>query len=587
MNAYNGALKRLRRLIGNDHLILLVLAMVVGTMAGGAVIGFREAISFIQLMLYGSGSERLFSSAGALAWWQILLMPVGGGMVVGLMVHYLLPNKRPSGVADVIEASALQGGRMSSRVGLAGALISAVSIGSGASVGREGPAVHLGASLAGWIGRRLHLSRSQTRTLLGCGVAAAVAASFNAPIAGTLFASEVVIGHYALRAFAPIVISSVAGTALSRAWFGDFPAFALIETPLASFWEFPVFVALGLTSGLVAMIFMHSIVLAQRLGQATPLPLWMKPAVAGLVVGLCGLAFPQVLGVGYGVTENALLVNIPLMLLLAIAAAKIFATAISIGWGFGGGVFSPSLVIGALTGGAFGIIFTGLFPEYSSGPAAYTLVGMGAVAAAVLGAPISTTLIIFEMTGDYALMLGVMVAVVISSEITEQVYGRSFFALQLKQRGIDLRGGFEAEIMRSIPVGQVLEKDSELVSMDVGLPDLRVMLQNSKIGEIYVLRDNGALFGTITLADLSDVAFDSVIDDLLCAGDVARTQPLVLCEDDDLEAALALLAETEEDRIAVVRDREALLFRGYITHADVMAAYNKALLKSRHEEHGE
>jgi len=377
MNAYNGALKRLRRLIGNDHLILLVLAMIVGTLAGGAVIGFREAISFIQLMLYGSGSERLFSSAGALAWWQILLMPVAGGMVVGLMVHYLLPNKRPSGVADVIEASALQGGRMSSRVGLAGALISAVSIGSGASVGREGPAVHLGASLAGWIGRRLHLSRSQTRTLLGCGVAAAVAASFNAPIAGTLFASEVVIGHYALRAFAPIVISSVAGTALSRAWFGDFPAFALIETPLASFWEFPVFVVLGLTSGVVAMIFMHSIVLAQRLGQATPLPLWMKPAVAGLVVGLCGLAFPQVLGVGYGVTENALLVNIPLMLLLAIAAAKIFATAISIGWGFGGGVFSPSLVIGALTGGAFGIIFTGLFPEYSSGPAAYTLVGMG------------------------------------------------------------------------------------------------------------------------------------------------------------------------------------------------------------------
>jgi len=205
----------------------------------------------------------------------------------------------------------------------------------------------------------------------------------------------------------------------------------------------------------------------------------------------------------------------------------------------------------------------------------------------VLGAPISTTLIIFEMTGDYALMLGVMVAVVISSEITEQVYGRSFFSLQLKQRGIDLRGGFEAEIMRSIPVGQVLEKDSELVSMDVGLPDLRVMLQNSKIGEIYVLRDNGALYGTITLADLSDVAFDSVIDDLLRAGDVARTQPPVLCEDDDLEAALALLAETEEDRIAVVGDRDALLFRGYITHADVMAAYNKALLKSRHEEHGE
>ncbi len=587
MITYSGALTWLRRLIGNGHLILVVMAMVVGTVAGAAVIGFREAISFIQLMLYGSDSERLFSGAAPLAWWQILLMPVAGGMVVGMMVHFMLPKKRPEGVADVIEASAQHGGRMSSRVGLASALVSAVSIGSGASVGREGPAVHLGASLAGWIGRRLHLSRSLTRTLLGCGVAAAVAASFNAPIAGTLFASEVVIGHYALRAFAPIVISSVAGTALSRAWFGDFPAFALADTPLASFWEFPAFVALGLISGLVAIIFMHSIVLAGRLSQATPLPLWLKPALAGLMVGLCGLAFPEVLGVGYGVTENALLVEIPLAMLLAIAAAKIFATAISIGWGFGGGVFSPSLVIGALSGGAFGIMVTTLFPGSSSGPAAYTLVGMGAVAAAVLGAPISTTLIIFEMTGDYALMLGVMVAVVISSEITEQVYGRSFFSLQLKQRGIDLRGGFEIEIMQTIPVGQVLAKDSELTSMDVGLPDLRVMLQNSKIGELYVAHDDGALFGTITLADLSDVAFDDAIDDLLCAGDVARPQLSVLCEDDDLEAALTMLAETEEDRIAVVENRDSLVFRGYVTHADVVAAYNKALLKSRHEEHGE
>ncbi|MBC8338229.1 MAG: chloride channel protein [Rhodospirillales bacterium] len=587
MLTYDAMIKRLRRMIGNDHLILVVMAMIVGTVAGGAVIGFRETISFVQLALYGSGSERLFSQPGGLPWWQILLVPVVGGMVVGLMVHFLMPQKRPAGVADVIEASALHGGRMSSRVGLGAALVSAVSIGAGASVGREGPAVHLGASLSGWIGRRLHLSRSLTRTLLGCGVAAAVAASFNAPIAGTLFASEVVIGHYALRAFAPIVISSVAGTALSRAWFGDFPAFALADTPLASFWEFPAFLGLGLMSALVAMAFMHAIVLAQRLSVVTPLPLWLKPALAGLTIGLVGLAFPQVLGVGYGLTENALLVEISLAMLLALAAAKIFATAVSIGWGFGGGVFSPSLVIGALTGGAYGLVFTGLFPEFSSGPAAYTLVGMGAVAAAVLGAPISTTLIIFEMTGDYALMLGVMVAVVISSELTEQLYGRSFFSLQLKQRGIDLRGGFEAEIMRTIRVSEVLAKDSELVTLDVGLPDLRAMLQNSKIGEIYVLRDDGALYGTITLADLSDVAFDNVIDDLLCAGDVARVQPAVLCEDDDLEAALALLAETEEDRIAVVEDRDAMLFRGYVTHADVMAAYNKALLKSRHEEHGE
>ena len=579
--------RKFRRVIGNDHMILVFLALIVGGLAGSAVTLFREIIILVQALLFGSGSERLFVNADALAWWKILLVPVGGGLIVGAIVQYLLPQKRPQSIADVIEASAIKGGRMSSRTGLVSAIASAISIGSGASVGREGPAVHLGASLAGWMGCRLHLSRSLTRTLLGCGVAAAVAASFNAPIAGALFASEVVIGHYALKAFAPIVIASVAGTAVSRAFFGDFPAFALAETPLASFWEFPAFVGLGVTAGLAAIALMHAIFTAQDLADKTPLPMWMRPAVAGLMIGLIGLAFPEVMGVGYGLTENALLVKIPLTMLLVLGIAKIAATAISLGWGFGGGVFSPSLVIGALLGGAWGVIVTTLFPEFSSGASAYTLVGMGAMAAAVLGAPISTTLIIFEMTGDYALTLGVMIAIVIASEITTQLYGRSFFSEQLKRRGIDLKGGFEADIMHSIHLSSVLARDYELVSMDVCLPDLRAMLQQSKVGEIYVLRESGALYGAITLADMSEVAFDAAIDDLLRAGDLARTGTQVLCEGDDLEAALSLLAETGEDRIAVVDDTDAMVLKGYVTHAAVMAAYNKALLKSRHEERGD
>ena len=583
---YIRILLRLRRLIRNDHLILVILAIVAGTAAGAAVIGFRETISFIQLALYGSDSEHLFTNIEAVAWWQILLAPVAGGLVVGVLVRYLMPEGRTQGVADVIEASALKGGWMSSRVGLTAAVVSAVSIGAGASVGREGPAVHLGASLSGWIGRRLHLTRSLTRTLLGCGVASAVAASFNAPIAGALFASEVVIGHYALKAFAPIVIASVAGTAISQAWFGDFPAFSLGETYLASFWEFPAFAGLGIATGITAIGFMKAIELARRFAKDTPVPVWLKPAGAGLMVGLIGLLFPQVMGIGYGVTEQALLVTLPLALLVVLALAKILATALSIGGGFGGGVFSPSLVIGALIGGAYGIIATSIFPDYSSGPAAYTVVGMGAMAAAVLGAPISTTLIVFEMTGDYALTLAVMVAVVIASEITQQFYGRSFFAVQLQQRGIDLKGGFETEIMHSIKVGGMLNRDSELVTLDVGLPDLRKMLQSSKTGELFVIRDSGELYGTITLADLSELAFDAAIDDLIRAGDCAQTQPFVLSQDDDLEAALSLLAETGEDRIAIVENTESMVFKGCVTQAEIMAAYNKALLESQHEEHG-
>ncbi|NQU62015.1 MAG: chloride channel protein [Rhodospirillales bacterium] len=583
---YNGLVSGLRRLIGNDHMVLVVLGLIVGSLAGCAVILFRETISLAQIIFYGSRSERLFANADSLHWWQIVFVPVAGGLIVGLLIRFLMPDKRPEGVADVIEASALKGGRMSSRTGLIAALTSAISVGAGASVGREGPAVHLGASLAGWMGRRLGLTRSLVRTLLGCGVAAAVAASFNAPIAGALFASEVVIGHYALKAFAPIVIASVAGTALSRSWFGDFPAFTINEIYINSFWEFPAFVGLGVVSGLAAMIFMRAIELAQKSAAASPVPDWIRPAVAGLAVGLMGLAFPQVLGVGYGVTEQALLVKIPLVMLLAFAVAKIAATAISIGWGFAGGVFSPSLVIGALLGGAYGVIVTNIFPDLSSGPAAYALVGMGAMAAAVLGAPISTTLIIFEMTGDYALTLGVMLAVVISSEITHIFYGRSFFAEQLKRRGIDLKGGFETEILGTVKIGDMLSPGAETVALDLALPALRKRLQESKTGDLFVVRDSGALYGTITLADLSDLAFDAAIDDLIRAGDVARTAPPVLTTGDDLEAALALLSDSGEDLIAVVEDLDTMAFKGCVTHSEIMAAYNRALLESRHEEHG-
>jgi len=585
--SYHRILSRLRRLLRNDHLILSVLGGVIGCLTGGAIILFRELILLVQLGLFGSASERLFLHAETIPWWHILIIPAAGGLSVGILVYHLMPGRRPEGVADVIEANALKGGRMSARAGWGAALISAVSIGSGASVGREGPAVHLGAALSSWVGRRLHLSRSLARTLLGCGVGAAVAASFNAPIAGALFASEVVVGHYALKAFAPIVISSVAGTAVSRSVFGDFPAFTLEHQIIASFWEFPAFVLLGLVSGIAAIVFMRSIFVAQELAERIAAPPWTRPAFAGLAVGLIALAFPQVLGVGYGTTEAALLQKFSFWLLVAVGTAKILATALSIGFGFGGGVFSPSIVIGAMVGGAFGVLATAVFPDLSSGPGAYTIVGMGAVSAAVLGAPISTTLIIFEMTSNYALTLGVMIAVVVASEITHIFFGRSFFTVQLERRGINIKEGVETEIMRSVRVGRVITNDGETVNWGVSLGELRTSLQKSIVGEIFVLRGDDELYGTVTLADLSEAAFDHDVDDLINAGDVARLHPPVLTPDDDLETALALMRDTGEEHIAVVNDTETMKFRGCVHHRDVMGAYNRALLELRHEEHGD
>lgn len=576
----------LRRLIRNDHLVLMVLALVVGCASGAAVVAFREAIDLVQMAVYGTDHDRLSMHVARLPWWQILLAPAAGGLIVGLFIYFFLPGRRPQGVADVIEAEQIHGGWMSSRVGFLSAVASALSIGAGASVGREGPAVHLGASLGAWLARRLHLTRSLNRTLLGCGVAAAVAASFNAPLAGALFANEVVIGHYALKAFAPVVVASVAGTAISRYYFGDFPAFALVNNPLASFWEFPAFVGLGVACAVCAILLMHSIVVATELSKRTPIPSWTKPAVAGLAIGAMALVMPQVLGVGYGVTEDAMLHVYGFGTLLIILAAKIIATAISLGWGFSGGVFSPALVVGAVCGGAYGIVATSIFPDLSAGVPAYTVVGMGAVAAAVLGAPISTTLIIFEMTSDYTLTLAVMVAVVVASEFSHHFYDRSFFVRQLRERGMDLKQGIESEVMQTIAINAVMRSNLSTVKMNTDLETLRHLLQDSTVGELFVVRDNGELHGTITLADLSDFAFDHDLDGLVNASDVARPHPPMLSRHDDIEAAVQLMDRSGESIIPVTESELDRTLVGAVTHDDVMTEFNRVLMARRREELG-
>ena len=273
----------INKAIRNEHLLLVGLGLVIGCLSGLAVVALREAISWIEITLYSVEIDMFSRYEIAVEPWMVMLYPTLGGLVVGLITWKLMPEQRNQGVADVVEASAMRAGQMSSRVGFVSAINSAISVGVGASVGREGPAVHLGASLAGWIARRLHLSRSLSRTVLGCGVAAAVSASFNAPIAGALFATEVVVGQYALKTFAPIVVASVAGTALSHIHFGEASAFLLGDNNIASFWEFPAFIGLGVVAAVAAMVLMQSIFLAQQTAAKLPVPIWFKPAIAGLI----------------------------------------------------------------------------------------------------------------------------------------------------------------------------------------------------------------------------------------------------------------------------------------------------------------
>ena len=438
------------------------IALAIGIGAGVASLLFRLGIGALQSLLYGTDDiAHLHSFIAGLAWYQIVLIPVCGGLIVGLILDRFTDDGRARSVADVVESAALNEGRVEVRRGIASALASLVTLSSGGSTGREGPVVHIAAVISTMICRWINANGITGRDLLGCAVAAAVSASFNAPIAGALFALEVVLRHFAVHAFAPIVIASVAGTVINRLAFGDVTEFVLpVQNALAFYVELPAFLILGLVCGLVAVVLMKAVFWADDFGsfvqRETGLPRFLRPAVAGALLGILAIWWPHIIGVGYETTSAALKGDFLLHEAIIFGVLKVVAVAITMGGRMGGGVFSPSLMVGALTGLAFGTIATAIFPNVSGEGTLYALAGMGAVAAAVLGAPISTTLIVFELTGDWQTGLAVMVAVSLSTALSSRLVDRSFFLTQLERRNVHLAAGPQAYLLATFRVSTIM-----------------------------------------------------------------------------------------------------------------------------------
>lgn len=517
---------------------LWILATLIGFGVAVVAILFRLAIGAVQWVWLGDMSERVASTAAALPWWVILAAPTTGGLVVGLALQYLHPGRRTGGVADVIEARVSGTESLGLLSGIRSAILTAISLGSGASAGREGPIVHLGATLATAITRSMGLPETSRRTLLACGVASAVSASFNAPIAGVLFALEVILGHYATTAFVPIVIASVCGTILSRVWIGDVAAFEIPIYQITSYLEFPAFFILGIVCALVAVIFQFSLIGTDYLARRLTFPFFLRPVIGGFLVGLIALWFPQVLGVGYEATDQALRQQLPLTLMLALIVAKTAATSITLASRFGGGIFSPALYVGAMAGGAFGIIAASAFPEMASSQGLYAILGMGAVSAAVIGAPISTTMIVFELTGGYSLTIALLLTVSVAVGLTMAIHGRSYFHWQLEMRGLFVNVGPHKYLVQKVRVAEFLQPPN---------PE-------------------------------DDAEF---LTDGFNFGDDVRVMILT----DTLETALRAFDETGLGRIPVVSSAKNRAFVGWAVEVKALAYFNDALIDANVEEH--
>ena len=509
-----------------------VLAMVIGLCVSVAAIAMRELIGYVQLAWLGDRSESVASIARGLPWYVIFLAPVVGGAIVGIILLYFVPMHRPGGVADVIEARALGGRRIGIKPAISSFFITIISLGSGASAGREGPIVHFGAAISSYVSNLFKMPLWCDRTLLACGVASGISASFNAPLAGVLFAHEVILGHYSMRAFVPIVISSVAGTIFSRQWFGNIAAFDIPHYQIISMWEFPAFALLGLVCALVAIAFQFALMSSEFVARNVDLPIWARPIVGGAIIGAVGVFFPEVLGVGYEATDMALKQQLPILLMFTLIIAKTFATSVTIASRFGGGVFAPALYLGAMTGGTFGLIAANMFPDLASGEGLYAILGMGAVAAAVLGAPISTTMIVFELTGGYELTIALLVVVSIANGINNAIHGHSIFHWQLESRGIFLQSGTHRHMMRM-----------------------------KRVSDFHTPLEEGEA--------------PAVLEE-----DTVRLRP-----SDTIETALRAFDSSGEIKLPVVNEEDGKTLLGWATQVHALSYFNAALMEAMDEEH--
>jgi len=552
----------------DSELFLLVLALGAGAAAGGGVVLIDWLLALLRRLAFGIPPDGHLSDID-LGPARVLMMPVLGGLLVGL-VSALLRRWRPREVVDAIEANALFGGRMSVGDSLGLVAVTLLSGGFGASVGLEAAYTQLGAALASRLGRSVELRRDDVRTLVGCGAAGAIAAAFNAPLTGAFYAFELIIGSYTLHTLAPVGIAALIGALVVRGLVGSNPIFEMSHAIAVSPSDYPILFGLGLASAGLGILIMKGVTSTEALFRSLAVPRWARPALGGLVIGALALPFPQILGAGHGGIMRVLHSGFDLPFLAGLIVAKIVASAVSIGAGFRGGLFSTSLFLGSLFGSLIGAVLARLGPHLGTDPLICTLVGMGAVAAAIVGAPMTMIMIVLETTGDFAAIIGVMVGVVTAAIAVRHWFGYSFATWRFHLRGLTIRSPDDVGWINELLIGPMMRRDPAVIAADLTIEELHRRFPTGSIKKVFVVDERGRLRGIIDPVEASGLESAEAVKTV---GELVSKPAPFLLPRNDLRTALDRFSQTAQETLPVVDNSEDRRIIGYLSEAYALRRY--------------
>jgi len=558
--------------------LLFILAAVVGVLGGFSATAFKELSTLAQHVILG-GAGSVVELAVHLPWYKRLLIPAGGGVLAGIVLYLLPKEAKGHGVSEIMEAVTIRRGILHFRGALVRSLSSLMSIASGASIGREGPIVSMSAAFASKVGQFLRISKENQSILVGCGVAAGLAAAYNSPIAASFFVMEIIIGNFAIDIFAPLVISSVASTLIYRKVFGNLPVYGTPHFMMVSNWELVAYIVLGICSGIAATFFRRALVYSDKQFNRIPGPIWLKLGLGGLIVGAIGILWPDVWGNGYSTINEILKNQMTIGMIAILLFMKILATSTSVGSGASGGVFTPTQFIGATLGALLGTIAHEMFPQYVAQSSAYALVGMGCLMAGTTYAPIMAIMMIFETTLNYEIILPLMLSCIISSTIARQFHRDSIYTEKLRRKGISYDLSLEESAMRAVHVRDLMRTDVPVISANRRFKDVIHEILKSRSNVVYVVEENGKLVGAIDIHDLKEFLNEESLYSLVFARELCVPVSVAYPEQ-SLTEVMDGVYLTDADQIPVV-DHLNKTFLGVITRREIIGAYSREVLKKK------